>query len=108
MVDTGKRTMKHKSRKTPSKTTKNYYRDNKATKICPITGNMLLGTSKKIRSKESKTQKRPSVPFGGVLSGPAREQVFIELAKVTAGIKEIDDVDQTYRKFVKQAMKRVE
>jgi ribosomal protein L34E len=108
MVDTGKRTMKRKSRKTPSKTTKNYYRDSKATKNCAVTGKMLAGTSKKAKSKESKTQKRPSGPFGGVLSAPAREQVFIELAKVKAGIKNIDDVDQTYRKFVKQILKRVE
>ena len=32
----------------------------------------------------------------------------METGKVVAGIKEIDDVEQKYRKYVKQAIKRVE
>jgi ribosomal protein L34E len=106
MVDTGKRTMKRKSRRTPSKTTKTYYRGKTTTATCAISGHKLSGT--KQSNKLSKTQKRPSVPFGGVLNSVSREQVFIELAKVEAKIKKIDDVDQKYRKYVKQAVKRVE
>jgi ribosomal protein L34E len=106
MVDTGKRTMKKKAKRTPSKTKEFYYRGKNVKATCAITGNTLAGT--KQCNKESKTQKRPSVPFGGVLSSKAREAVFTELGKVVAGIKEINDVDQKYRKYVKQAMKRVE
>ncbi len=98
MVETGKRTMKRKFVKTPSKTKKVYFREDKQEKNCAITKQKLLGTSNKKSSKESKTQKRPSVPFGGVLSTKAREQVFIEVGKVVAGIKKIDDVNQKYRK----------
>ncbi len=100
--------MKRKSVKTPSKTKKFYFRDIKQKKNCAITGKKLLGTSNKGSSKESKTQKRPSVPFGGILNTKAREQVFIEVGKVVVGIKGIDDVDEKYKKFVKQALKRAE
>jgi ribosomal protein L34E len=108
MVETGKRTMKRKFVKTPSKTTKVYYRDGKQEKNCAITGKKLSGTTSKKASKESKTQKRPSVPFGGILSTKARKQVFTEVGKIKAKIKKIDDVDQKYRKFVKQVLKRAE
>ncbi|MFA5764309.1 MAG: hypothetical protein WC915_05880 [archaeon] len=106
MVDTGKRTMKRKSRKTPSKTTREYFRGTNTNASCAITGVKLSGT--KQSNKKSITQKRPSVPFGGVLSTKAREQVFTELGKVVAKIKTIDDVDQKYRKYVEQAIKRAE
>lgn len=106
MVNTGKRTQKRVSKRTPSKTKKFYYREKSKKISCAITGKKLSGSSK--ASKKSKTQKRPSVPFGGVLSGEAREQVFVELGKVIAGIKTIEEVEQKYRKYVKQAMKRVE
>jgi large subunit ribosomal protein L34e len=107
MVDTGKRSMKKKSRKTPSKTTMEYFKGINSKRICPITKTALLGVThdQKKAKKQSKTQKRPNVPFGGVLSSKAREQVFTEVAKVRAGIKEVNDIDQKYRKYVKQAMK---
>ncbi|MBT7241787.1 MAG: hypothetical protein HN878_04830, partial [Candidatus Diapherotrites archaeon] len=57
-------------------------------------------------NKKSKSQKRPSVPFGGVLSSKPREQVFTEYGKVMAGVKTIDEVGQTYRKYVKQIMEK--
>ena len=108
MVDTGKRTMKKKSRKTPSGNSMEYFKGENSKRICPINKTALLGVthSQKKAKKQSKTQKRPSVPFGGVLSSKARENVIIELSKVKAEIKSIDDVDQKYRKYVNQIMKR--
>ncbi len=100
--------MKRKSKKTPSKTKKVYFRGKKQEKNCGISGKKLQGTSGKKSSKESKTQKRPSVPFGGVLCSRAREKVFIETGKIKAGLKNINEVEQKYRKYVKQALKRVE
>lgn len=107
MVDTGKRAMKKKSIKTPSKTTTKYFRKKNSKRICPVTKKALLGVThdQKKAKKQSRSQKRPSVPFGGVLNSKAREEVIIELAKVKAGIKEINEVDQKYRKYVIQAMK---
>jgi ribosomal protein L34E len=110
MVETGKRTMKKKSVKKPSKTGKEYFRGKDSKKKCAITGKVLSGMTheKTKRSKKSKTQKRPSVPFGGILGSKAREQVFIETGKVVAGIKKIDEVEQKYRKYVEQAIRRIE
>ena len=103
--------MKRKARKTPSGT-KDTYHKNKPSKVtCAVTGECLKGVPharKSKVSKLSKTKKRPSVPFGGVLSSKAREQVFIETGKVVAGIKTIDDVDEKYKKYVKQAIARTE
>ncbi len=111
MVTPGDRTKKSESKRTPSKTTKEYFKGKPSKKRCAITGNVLSGVphaEKSVYNKHSKTEKRPSVPFGGVLGGKAREQVFIETGKVVAGIKNIDAVDQKYRKYVKQALKRAE
>lgn len=102
--------MKKKARKTPSGNTTKYFRQKTATKVCAVTKKPLAGVShtQKKTKKLSKTAKRPSVPFGGILSAPAREKVSIELAKVVSGEKEINDVDQKYRKYVTQLMKRAE
>lgn len=102
---------KYKMRKTSSETKKVHFKGKGKKKVCAIKGIALSGTSKEKKgkmSKESKTQRRPSVPFGGILSGPAREEVFIELGKVAAGIKTLDEVDGKYKKYVQQALKRVE
>ncbi len=99
--------MKKKFRKTPSKNSVEYFKGKNSKRICPVTKTALLGVThdEKKAKKQSKTQKRPSVPFGGVLSAKAREKVFIEVAKVSAGIKDINNVDQKYRKYVVQALK---
>jgi ribosomal protein L34E len=105
------RTLKKKIRKTPSKKTKIFVRGKPSKKRCPVTGQTLKGVPharKCEANKNSKTERRPSAPFGGVLSSQAREQVFIETGKVVAGVKEIDDVDSKYRKYVKQALERFE
>lgn len=105
------RARKYKKRKSSSGTKKVHFNEKSQRKLCAIKGTPLSGTSRETRgmiSKESKTQRRPSVPFGGILSGAAREEVFIELGKVAAGIKSVDEVDEKYRKYVKQSLKRVE
>lgn len=111
MVAPWQRRLKKKFRKSASGSKAERYSEKKSRPQCAITGKKLAGVPNSTKaglSKKSKTEKRPSAPFGGVLSGEAREKVFIELGKVVAGIKEIDDVDVKYRKYVKQAMKRAE
>jgi len=111
MVRPEKRRMKKIHGRVASGSKTEHYRGKKSSAKCAITGNKLAGThtpTKGLANKKSKTQKRPSVPLGGILSSKPREQVCIELGKVKAGIKTIDDVDQTYRKYVKQMMKRAE
>lgn len=100
-----------KHRKTMSGTKKVFQKAKGKRKTCAICKTKLLGTSREqkgVVSKESRTQRRPSAPFGGILSGKAREEVFIELGKVAAGIKTLDQVDEKYKKYVKQAIKRIE
>jgi ribosomal protein L34E len=109
MVKPFEKTLKQKDRKTMSET-KRVFEHEKPKKVkCPVTGKPLSGVAHAIKCKAqklSKTQKRPSVPFGGTLSTKAREQVFIETGKVISGIKNIDDVDNKYKQYVMQAIKR--
>ena len=108
MVAPNKRRLKKKHTKTASGKREYRFKEQGAKHKCAITGRTLSGVShqrQNEKNKGSKSQRRPSAPFGGVLSGEAREQVFIELGKVLAGAKQIDDVDAKYRTYVKQAMK---
>lgn len=107
MVSPGKRRMKYKHKKTSSGTKKEYFKGKHKKARCAITGNALAGVPHEKKSglrKKSKSEKRPSAPFGGILSGVARHEVFVEKGKVAAGIKNLEDVDLKYRKFVKQTI----
>jgi ribosomal protein L34E len=59
-------------------------------------------------AKLSKSEKRPSVIFGGVLCGNCRKEVIEDAAKIKAGFKEEKDVDLEIKKFVEIALRRVE
>jgi ribosomal protein L34E len=110
MVKPADRRKKSKKRRTSSKLRTEYFKGNSSRQKCAITGEVLSGVplAKKGKiSKYSKTQRRPSVPFGGNLGSKAREEVFTEVGKVLNG-KDINDVDHKYRTYVKQAMKRAE
>lgn len=111
MVAPQKRRSNKKFKKTPSETKREYFKSQNTKVECAITGKRLSGVPQGTKSavaKCSKTEKRPSVPFGGILSGEARERVAIETAKVVAGVKSIDDVELKYRKYVEQLMNRAE
>jgi len=111
MVSPGERRQQYKFKKTATETKREYFKGKHKKSKCAITGNDLHGVphdTKCEMGKYSKTEKRPSVPFGGILSGEARAKVFVELGKVVAGVKKLEDVDEKYRKYVKQAMKRPE
>jgi ribosomal protein L34E len=104
------RVKKYKFKKTATETKREYLEERPHKKRCAVTGKILSGVPRDGKgkiSKHSKTQKRPSVPFGGILSGEAREKVFIEMGKVLSG-KDINDVDTKYRNYVKQALKRAD
>ena len=111
MVSPQKRRMQYDKKKTPNGTKRVYFKGKHKKIRCAITGKVLSGVphEKKVGlKKHSKTQKRPSAPFGGVLSGEGRHEVMIELSKVKAGIKEMADVDIKYRKYVEQSKKLAE
>jgi len=56
----------------------------------------------------SKTERRPSAAFGGVLCGKCRRTIIEETAKVKHGLKEMGEVDYVFKKFVEQAMQKAE
>ena len=104
MVDRQTRVKKKKFRKTPGSNTVTQYTREKNTKAkCNITGKQLAGTanqSKAIVNKLAKTKRRPSVKFGGVLSSPARKQLWeykslIEVGKITP-----EDIPIKFKKFI--------
>jgi ribosomal protein L34E len=78
--------------------------------ISPISGQALHGvphaTTARQRKRLSKTAKRPSAPFGGVLTANERETVFQWAAAVEAGQAPLESVDARYRPFVKKALGR--
>jgi len=111
MVAPGKRIMQYKTRKSASGTKREYFKGKHKKRTCSITGKPLHGVPHETKSghaKHSKTEKRPSAPFGGILSGEARAQVAVEAGKVHAGIKKMDDIEDRYRKYVKQLLNRAD
>ena len=63
--------------------------------VCEVCKKSLQGTPKGTvsqKNKLSKTQKRPSILFGGILCNKCRDMVFEEAIKVKLGIKTIEDV----------------
>ncbi|MCR4368335.1 MAG: hypothetical protein NUV67_00330 [archaeon] len=107
MVDRGTRNKSKIYRKTPGGKTTILRTRHKVSKAqCAITGKGLSGTTNQSKSsigKLSKTSRRPSVAFGGVLSSKARREVWENFALVAGGRKKIEDVPTTIRKYVKQA-----
>lgn len=77
---------------------------------CSICGKQLAGVphgaTKSGVGKLSKTQKRPSVPFGGVLCTECRAVTAEETAKIIAG-KKIGDIDLRFRPFIEASLKRL-
>jgi ribosomal protein L34E len=58
--------------------------------------------------KLSKTERKPSVPFGGILSGAERKRVFEAAAKVASKTMQIEAVGKDILPFVQQALARGE
>ena len=105
MVDRQTRMKKKKFRKTPGAKTSTIYTREKNTKAkCAVTGKILAGTANQAKANiraTSKTKRKPSVKFGGILSGNARKQVWENYALVSSKKKTIEDIPVKVRKFVK-------
>lgn len=78
-------------------------------KKCALCSKPLNGTLRgRKERKASKSKKRPSAPFAGVLCNNCRELVFEEAFKVKTGFKGIEEVELRTRDYVKEALKKVE
>ncbi len=104
MVDRQTRGKTRKFRRTPgARVSIHYTRDKKSYAECAVTGERLHGTGHQGKSrvrKLSKSEKRPSVKFGGVLSSGARRELWENMALVAAGKKALVAVPVKLRKFV--------
>ena len=104
-------TLKKKFKRTIKGKSKVYYVREKPSKHhCAICRGILHGTAhgKKVAeiSKLSKTQKRPSVVFGGVLCTKCRKAIMEDSAKVISEVKKIEDINLTRRKYVEVIVNR--
>ena len=111
MVDRQTRMKKKKFRRAPGgKTVMHYSRDCTSYAECAVTGNKLAGTGNQTKSavrKKPKTHRRPSVKFGGVLSAPARKELWENYALVVSGRKRMQGVRVKLRKFIEIAKVKV-
>lgn len=64
------------------------------------------GKTKSGVRKLSKSQRKPSVPFGGMLCTNCRAIVAEETAKILSG-KKTEEIDIRFRKFVQASLKRI-
>ena len=104
MTKPGDKTKKKKKRKAVKGSREFFVREKTSKLVCAVCSAQLHGTphGKKVSevAKMGKTQKRPSVPFGGVLCTKCRRLVAVEKAQVEAGIKDINAVELRIKKFI--------
>ena len=104
MPTPGERAKKKKKKRTAKGSKEYYVRGKTAKHSCAVCAGQLHGVPHgKIMAKVgkmSKTEKRPSVPFGGMLCTKCRRVVAEEKAKLEAGTKKLEEVDFKIKKFL--------
>ncbi|MEK6973053.1 MAG: hypothetical protein AABW72_03375 [archaeon] len=70
---------------------------------CPICRNFVLGVSR----KGSKTERRPSRIFGGLLCNNCSTRIITEAAKVKTGVKASDQIKLEIKKYVEMAINKM-
>jgi len=112
MTKPSDKTKKKKFRRSVKGKSKVYYDKNKKAKHkCGLCKKVLSGvphskTTGKI-TKLSKTQKRPSVPFGGVLCTQCRTKIIDEAVKVISKEKKEEELELKSKNYVKQMIERI-
>ena len=112
MPNPHERSSEKKFTRTPGGKVSIHYFKGKASKhSCALCGSQLHGTPHGRRksgvAKLSKTERRPSSAFGGVLCGNCREVIFTEAIKVKSKVKDIREVSFKSKKYVEMAMAKV-
>ncbi|MCD6478401.1 MAG: 50S ribosomal protein L34e [Candidatus Diapherotrites archaeon] len=105
----GKQGRKKKAyRRTPSGKTKIYFKKRKHSSCasCALCSKKLAGVSNE--RNLSKSEKRPSAIFGGVLCNKCRKTVIEEAIKVKQGIKRLEDCEVRLRGYIEQSLKLLE
>ncbi|RLG70185.1 MAG: 50S ribosomal protein L34e [Candidatus Iainarchaeum archaeon] len=107
MVRPGQKTKNKKYRKTPGGESKVYFeRDRHGKASCALCGSTLAGVPRQDEVKKlSKTERRPSTIFAGVLCNKCRSIVLEEAIKVKHNIKSMQDCKISIRPYIEQALK---
>jgi|SRR3989344_1313119 len=97
--------------RTPKKTKVKYLREKTAKHECPNCGKTMHGMPHgKTRSKArklSKTERRPTAMFAGVLCNICRQQAIEEAIKLNEGIKQLEEISMPLRNYVIQARGKI-
>ena len=109
MPKPGDKTKKKKFRKVPSGKTKQVFERGKPRKqACALCEKQLHGVPHGKRKSElsrlSKSKKRPTSKFAGVLCGACRKAVAEEAAKVVSKIKRIEEVSLKMKSYVSKVV----
>ncbi|MFH1664371.1 MAG: 50S ribosomal protein L34e [archaeon] len=112
MTKPSDKSRKKKFRRSVKGRSKPYYTKGKnARHKCALCSKVLQGTPHSKTTGEitklSKTQKRPSVPFGGVLCSECRTKVIDEAVKVVSKEKKEEDLELKSKNYVKQMIERI-
>ncbi len=83
------------------------YRDSSKGSVCGICHKKLQGVPKGDLRKLSKTEKRPSILFGGVLCNTCRDSVFDDAIMLKVGILKETEVSLKKKHYVDQALRQI-
>ncbi|MBI5553303.1 MAG: hypothetical protein HY917_01030 [Candidatus Diapherotrites archaeon] len=111
MPNKTQRTRKKKMVRTPGKTSRRFVGTKARPHASALSGRPLSGVTHGKRgkvNKHSKTQKRPTVPFGGLLNGPDRRRIMEQAARVRHGFKTIQAVNLKEQILIQQALSKIE
>jgi ribosomal protein L34E len=108
MVAPGKRNLKKKFVKVIKKTKEIRFRDSSKGSVCGICHKKLQGVPKGDLRKMSKTEKRPSILFGGVLCNTCRDSIFDDAIMLKLNIIKDSDVSFKKKVYVNQALKHID
>jgi len=112
MPTPGEKTKKKKFVKTPGGKVKvRYKRKHPGKHHCALDKSVLHGMPHNKKNYEvrklAKTKRRPSVMFGGILSGNSRKKVIEEAVKVKYFGKKTSNTDLRMKKYLDAAIKRI-
>ncbi len=110
MTKVSQRRLKKKIRKSPGRKSKiSYKRKKRSFAKCALCKERLKGVPPESRKKKlSKTKRRPSVMFGGILCSKCREKIIKKAALRKYKLTRDEEIDLREEKFIKQAEKAIE
>jgi len=111
MPTPSERGLKKKFRRGKKKTHVFFVRDRQGKQHCALCSGLLLGVPQNKTNSErrnlKKTEKRPSVVFGGVLCSSCRKLVWEEGVKVKIGFKKKEAVELRLNHYVDEVLPKI-